>query len=69
MPRPLASPRAAPPTCAPPALLDVRALPERVQRMVALLVEHQALVCACETGSVELHFSHARVAVKVLLLP
>ena len=59
-----------PPTLAtppPPApdLLVVQALPLRLQRMVALLLAHEEVICGYHIGHVELHFHGESVQAKL----
>lgn len=42
--------------CPLPPALDTAALAPRLQRMVALLLTHEALICEYNVGVVELHF-------------
>lgn len=52
-----------------PANLDTTALPWRVQQMLALVLEHQDVLCRYATGTLELHFHGGSVKPKIGLTP
>jgi hypothetical protein len=54
----------------PPDTVCLAALPPRIQRLVALVLAHQDLLCAYQTGSLslELHFAHDIIKTKFTVL-
>jgi hypothetical protein len=44
-------------------------LPARIERMIALLLAHRDLLCAYETGSLELHFRSDSIKLKLVVHP
>lgn len=52
----------------PPDTVCLAALPPRIQGLLLLVLAHQELLCAYQTGCIELHFSHDRVRTKVVVL-
>jgi len=61
------TPPSSPAAYAPPALdlLVLHTLPPRLQRMVALLLAHEEVICRYGVGHVELHFHGESVQVKL----
>lgn len=49
-----------------PGIIRADHLPPRIQRMVALLLSHQALICEGAAGHLELHFHDDTVKGKLL---
>jgi len=45
------------------------ALPQRIEQMIALLLMHRDVLCAYDVGTLELHFRHTSVKVKVTCSP
>ena len=45
------------------------ALPERIARMLALVLAHQDVLCTYPTGAIELHFHLESVRAKIVCNP
>jgi hypothetical protein len=45
------------------------AFPERIERMIALIRKHQALLCAYDIGTMEIHFRGASVKPTITCSP
>ncbi len=50
---------------APPDVVVLTTLPPRLQRMIALLLAHETVICGYAIGCVELHFHQGNVEAKL----
>jgi hypothetical protein len=60
--------RAAAPVSAPDTLC-LATLPARIQHMLAVMLQHQDVLCGYECGAIEMHFRHSSVKAKIVLHP
>jgi hypothetical protein len=64
-----APPRLSRSTAARQDTLRLEGLPERIQHMIAHVLQHQDLLTSYPIGMLELHFHRASVKVKIVLHP
>ena len=52
-----------------PDPLCVASLPARIQHMLAVMLQHQDILCGYACGAIEMHFRHSSVKAKIVLHP